>query len=395
MKNFAILVLALALYGACVPTEKDLSDYPRPSREQRGPDGNGQSADSVPARITRDVFACVVKVPAGYDWRQDSLFGNVNCALTLLKNGNPVMDLKAGKGTDIPINPGMHHIAEGRLYTEGRGVVKRDGIDFYRFEGNENIVSIFPDSTGTYTLSAVAGGGFCFRKDGEQLLRMSGGNPKSLYKDRGHIYFSYLTKTPEGTELDIVEDGEPSKVDAPEGTQILAARMLQGKQYMLYVKNGYYFISDGRKEIKHCFCQPAEYEDAELFPFAGGCGALIDKIFAQKSKSDRILLTGSRGVAYIPTGKAAYVRMNPDCRWAEVIWDRDGTIRACCSDTIIYHVDRKSFLPTGDCVWYGCGDLVFGAGDIETGRPYLWDNGRITEIDVFGYVSAVGVSLSK
>lgn len=396
MKNFLSLAAAIVLMQACIAGENDPYVYPRPAGGERGPQ-HGETADSTAPEkeIIRDVYMCVVKVPASYDWRRDTLFGSVNGKLTLLKNMKPVLDLKAGKGTDIPISPGMHHIADGHLYTEGPGIVKRDGVDYYRFEGSERIVSILPTKSGTFILSAKAGGGFCLRKDGIQEFRMSEGIPKSLYEDGGHVYFSYRKDGSDGEPLGLVEDGALRAVDTPADTRALAVRILDGKQYLLYVKNNYYYISDGEKEVKHCVCRPSEYEDAELFPFAGGCGALIDETFAQGRPFGRILLTGSRGVAFLSGGRALYVKTDPQSRWAEVNWEEDWTISACYSDTSVHRIGKKAFLPTGECVWYGKGDLVIGASDLETGKPFLWDNGEIMETDAHGYVSAVGVSLSN
>lgn len=393
MRNFIPVAVAIVLLQSCTYRGNDFCDRPRPSGGDRGP-GREEKADTLPSEAKRDVYACVVKFPQSYDWRQDSLFGNVNCKLTLYRNAEPILDLKAGRDTGIPVSPGLHHIADGHLYTEGPGVVKRDGEDFYRFAGSERMVGILPGGPGVYTLSSISGGGFCLRQDGTQVLRMGSGIPKSLYKDGGHVYFSYLTGGPQDRSLNLVEDGVPRPVDFGPGERPLAVRMLEGKRYLLYIKDDHYFISDGRKEVRHCVCRPSEYEDAELFPFADGCGALVDKTFGT-GKGSRILLTGSRGVAFISGGKASYVRMNPQCRWAEVVWEMDGTVTACCSDTTVFRIDRDAFLPADDCVWYGRGDLVLGMSDLSSGRPFLWDNGESLEIDAFGYISAVSVSLSR
>ena len=154
------------------------------------------------------VYVSAVTVPDNYDWRRDSSYGSVAGELLLLKNGIPQFSTVAGAGSLIDISPDTHHLMGGHIYTEYTSsdgtVICRDGKPLLRYPQRERLKGFLIKSADIYTLGrSLDGEGFCYRRNGEVLLRQDSGSifgdftntaygrNGALYMDAGSVCFCF------------------------------------------------------------------------------------------------------------------------------------------------------------------------------------------------------------
>jgi len=232
-------------------------------------DGGGGS--STPVLMDTSVFVTAVEFPEGYDWRRDSSYGAVSGSLALYRDGERILSLPAGPGCRASLDPDLHHLVDGHLYTEscigGETVIAVDGTDLFSYPGREFLCGLLIEGTDVYTLGQNrSGSGFSLRRNGEELFSSSNGtvsshisdNPQypggALYRDGGHLYFSYCRPLAEGSASRlwfIVEDGRETAVDVDtEGMYDI--RVQDGEIRILPRANGYQWerwsYTDGRWE---------------------------------------------------------------------------------------------------------------------------------------------------
>lgn len=219
------LACTAALLAACQPfgwegfhldrarrdTEKPYVPQPRDSSTTGG---GGTEA----VRTETAVYVSAVVFPRGYDWERDTSWQSVDKTLVLLRNGVGVLSLPAGPGTEIGTDPDMHRILDGRLYsdysTPTETVVRRDGVELFRFEGREHFLSFQLWDGHIHTLGRNRNGsGFAYRVDGKAVFRQDRGSPiGSLQRDGNTVCFAYE----QGTARYLYADGRTTALSLPE-----------------------------------------------------------------------------------------------------------------------------------------------------------------------------------
>ena len=187
MKNFILLAAAVPLLLCSCSKNNSLS----------GLGHRTQPKTPEPVRDT-SVYVSAVIVPDEYDWHRDTACGAASCSLVLIKDGVPCLSIPTGAAAEVSTDPDTHHLLEGHLYTE-----------------------LLVDSTGVYTLGRNRDSdGFCFRRNGESLLRQdtglvfgdfsrsSYGRTGALYRDGGAVCFCFRNSS----SCYVVRDGIPSPV---------------------------------------------------------------------------------------------------------------------------------------------------------------------------------------
>lgn len=229
MTMLALAIVVVASFCGCDKVTDGRSKY-----SALGYGGWGQPADDggggPSARRDTTILVSGVVFKDGYDWRSDTLYKKADGYLVLLRNGEPVLSLKAGSGNGISLDPDMHHLIGGHLYTEYAGtdktIIGMDGDILFSYYGREMLCGLLVEGKDVYTLGADRGGdGFTLRKNGTEMLSRREGkvlgrmseNPAypggALYRDRGHLCFCYSRKPASGggdTECVMVIDGEES-----------------------------------------------------------------------------------------------------------------------------------------------------------------------------------------
>ena len=129
------------LLAAC-----QLLDPPLSLGEPREQHGTVVPSDPVPAEPDTSLFVTALCFPPSYDWRKDSLYGRVECTIKLFRNGEEVLSVPAGQGTQVGASQDAHHVVEGHLYTEFQGagvtVLCLDGEQVASWEGAERLCGL-------------------------------------------------------------------------------------------------------------------------------------------------------------------------------------------------------------------------------------------------------------
>ena len=209
---FAMLLAALA----CTPEYFSLN--PNVSRnavlgESGGHSGSSDSSAVIPPPAAdTSVLVSAVEFPEDYDWQRDTAFGQVSGKILLLRGGVRILEIPAGADGKASLDPDMHHLVDGHLYTEysdGTGTyISRDGERLFTFEGREYLRGLLHMDGHLYTLSQRRDGkGFLLRQDGEVLLDKDAGivlksfrdypdrQSGALYENEGKVCFHYSRGT--------------------------------------------------------------------------------------------------------------------------------------------------------------------------------------------------------
>ena len=209
---FPFALAAFAVIAACTPETFTLN--PVISRNYAlgpGPhSGSGGDSTAVLPPAVRDtsVLVSAVEFPEDYDWRRDTAFGQVAGKVLLFRNGDRILEIPAGATGKASVDPDMHHLVDGHLYTEytdgAHTYVSRDGDPLYTFDGKEYLRGLLPLNGKLYTLSQRKDGkGFVLRCDGQTLLDKDSGlilksfrdypdrQSGALYENEGKVCFHY------------------------------------------------------------------------------------------------------------------------------------------------------------------------------------------------------------
>ena len=319
MKNFvtATLIAVIVYVPSCSRMRADL--HFGKSRRENDPGlvnprqyhGSGQTPDG------KTVYASGIDYPEGYDWVRDTAYGKVKCKIVLFAGKERLRSIEAGPGQEVSPDPDMFRIRLGHIYTdystETETVIRKDGIELFRYPGRESLKGFLIVGDNIHTLGeSRSGKGFTYRIDGKCILeRKEGkivgqmGNPAyeggALYEDEGHVYFSYTGASLDKTELFVVKDGESSRVGIAENTtEVFDCRIRDGKMYRIEnrgeaVGNPYIICGESVK-----FC--ARYINGKRIAFA--C---------------RILRSGDNFLA------GGYYNYD-DSRILRALWDKNGIV---------------------------------------------------------------------
>jgi len=263
MRNFLLILCLAALPAACTLLD-DAGGTKSRARTLRTPGERPSRKDPGQGAKTADtvLWCSAVRFPDDYDWQQDSAYGNASFELLLYRDFSPVLALPSGPQACFSPDPDRHHILSGHLYTElitgGDTRIGRDGEELFRFDGREYLVGLLEDGQDLYTLwRPVHGGGFCFRKNGDLLLKRSDGIPYgslsdpsyapsgALYRDADDIVFCFRAGHTLQEEIYVVRDGKESALRRIKG-RVLDVRIRNRLPCLLQPDSRECSMSEGR-----------------------------------------------------------------------------------------------------------------------------------------------------
>ena len=217
---------AAALLAACQPSgwesfqlERYRMDTEKPPvRRERDTTALVEIGDALVKETA--VYLSAVVFPEGYDWVRDTSYREVEKTLVLLRNGVRVLSLPAGPGTEIGTDPDMHRIRDGQLYSDystvTETVVRRGGVELFRFAGREHFVSFHVWNGQVHTLGRRRdGNGFAYRVDGKVVYARERGVPVGrLHRDGEAVCFAF-----EDDACYFFVDGKLTQIPPPAGTR--------------------------------------------------------------------------------------------------------------------------------------------------------------------------------
>lgn len=160
-----------------------------------------------PGKSSHSLYCSAFVYPDGYDWRKDSLAGDVPVKLMLFDRKDTLLSLDVGGEYLVGADADMHRIIGGALYcdfsTSTQTVVSRNGIEIFRYDGRECMTGFALRGSDVYTLgSARSGSGWSFRKNGELILgRETGAVMGGLYEDGDSLCFAFYEPITSGFKV--------------------------------------------------------------------------------------------------------------------------------------------------------------------------------------------------
>lgn len=197
-----------------------------------------------------------IEYPPGYDWRRDTGYGTVECRLFLMRNGRRIFETDVGFAHELSSDSDMSRCIGGHVYsdysTAGETVIKKDGIEMFRYPGREMILGfLMPDGKAVHTIGAPREGeGWTYRINGVITASSETGFPVTeLYIDAGMPTFGYRVHADDFYGLEdgchIFQNGQKLKVPPPgPDSEIADFRLFRNTLYVLFTDDeGKPFIS--------------------------------------------------------------------------------------------------------------------------------------------------------
>lgn len=158
---------------------------------------NGGGTESPDVTETKSLYVTGIEYPPDYNWLPEVGGGSIEANMFLMKDGRRIVEIMVGEKYHVSSDIDMHRQIGEHLYTDystdEETIIKKDGIEIFRYPDREMIYSMLVDGDDVYTLgSPRSGSGFTCRCNGRVLVSKGSANIKSaLYNDDGHIVFAY------------------------------------------------------------------------------------------------------------------------------------------------------------------------------------------------------------
>ena len=374
-----------------------------------GSGGGDSTAVIPPPRKDTSVLVSAVEFPEDYDWQRDTAFGQVSGKVLLLRNGDRILEIPAGVSGKASIDPDMHHLVDGHLYTEytdgSRSFVSRDGESLYAFEGREYLRGLLNMDGHLYTLSQRRNGkGFVLRRDGEPLMDKDAGTvlksfrdypdrqSGALYENEGKVCFHYCRGTGSERVWYSVQDLTESQIYVYDG-ELLDARYFGDDLCVVSTLDG--------RGLQMTIGKRQNIVQKAANPKLGGVSLI---------KSGHEVLAIGR-ISYIKPGKTA----SQTCVWSssgvqayvdgayKFLVDADknifmyGSSDGSGTEVVNSRCERVSSI--GGMVPYSRRVAAMYGGQMyltltpadSSGRTVLWSRGKETEMTINGFLTDIDV----
>lgn len=350
------------------------------------------------------VYVTAVEYPDGYDWRTDREKGSVKCSLVVYADDVPMMKVAAGDEYEVSADPDMHRMVDGHLYTdystELETVIKKDGKEVVRYEGREMICGLLVDGDDIYTLGHPRhGDGFTYRRNGRILLeRTAGRSFPDLYTDGGSMCFAFME--PIESQTDTIEryyhvrDGDVTQVAVREDVRKVWD-VISHKGEIIYLASvtGVSVPVLFRSGSMHALDMPPSSEMLTCRLVADDGAFCLEGLYARKGKQLTSGLWDAQGKASL---------FDEGMTVASVCMNGDGV---CCVlngsqerlKGIIYRCGETYYMPSGYASVGSCpaavadGILHVGLSSLSGGRPVVWKDGKVNQLDINGFISTICV----
>lgn len=349
------------------------------------------------------VYVTAVEYPDGYDWRIDEGKGSVKCSLVVYADDVPMMKIPAGDAYEVSSDPDMHRIADGHLFTDystdSETVIKKDGKEVLRYPGREMIYGLIVENGDIFTLGHPRHGeGFAFRRNGEVVLgRSSGHSFAGLYKDEGSICFAFAEKIEsQGDTLERyyhVKNGEVTQAAVREDVRkVWDIISYDGEIIYLASVVGISSPVLFRSGSMHALEMPSSAKMLACRLLADDGYICIEGLHSVSGSAvTGGLWDGQGGARFFDEGMtAASVCMNGD----GICCVLNGTAER--PDGIIYRCGEMFLMPSGYAAVGNApaaADGIFhvGLSSLSGGKPVIWKDGILKELDLNGFISNICV----
>ena len=386
MKSFVPVIFVLFL-SACGLGQVEVGTHSAEDGIWYGP--------SYGRHMSGTVYAVGVDYPDGYDWRADAEKGKVKCALVMFADGIPVLRIPAGDIHEVSTDNSRCRIRNGCLYTDYTDgvttVLKRDGKEYARYDGAEEIMCLEVFSEEVHSLSRQEGGtGFVYRVDGEIVLERADADVYphlAEYDDSVRFCFSQECMTEEGAQLrhyqvargtvkQVTGLNEVSKVwdmKVYEGRVVALASFPEKEPVLVYEDRQEHAWYLGRQDMVSCgFCSTRRL-----------CVCVRCR-YSDEGRMSDILWMGEDIWTVYQFGRTLSSVWADDDVCCAVINPADGHVGSICCGA------RSDDMPVGysvcsrECMVRKDGTVHVGLSSGRDVPPLIWSDGEAREIDING-----------
>lgn len=372
-----------------------LLDPPLSMGEPRQEHGSVPAETPVSAEPDTSLFVTAICFPLSYDWHKDSLYGRVGCTLKMFRNGEEVLALQAGPGTQVSTSLDGHHLIDGRLYTEFSGPggtsVWRDGELIASWQGTERLCGLLEKQGVLHSLGAGPGG-LVYRRAGAEILRVADGEPfggfrqegygqtGALYQQDSTVCFCFLSSRDGTRKVFVSRNGEPSAVLGARDAKVLDARLIDGVPAVFFCRGSDSYLAVGSQEWSMTYLGGMIWDCASVIVLDGQ-PAVLGR-YRYTSGSAPVWCIGRPNMSMTISGKPSYFYIKDG---SEVLSVSEGG-----------EIPDGCYFPSRDCACLspdGSLTMALTPKDISA-RPYVLCGGEAREYPVHGFLTSVSYHIT-
>lgn len=339
--------------------------------------------------------------PEGYDWRADPERGEVKCSLVVFRENVPVLKVPVGYDYLVSPDPDMHRIIDGHLYTdfstEASTVIKRDGKQLFSYPKPEMICDFQVSGDQIHTLGhSRSGHGFSYRIDGEIVLeRDSGYTFERITYEDSTISFAFaepITSVAGVVErYYVMRGGKIEQVALRDDIKkVWDVVFHQGEIHYLASLTGVQGPVLVSGQQMKALSMPSSFQLISCRIAVLSDGICVEGILSDRSQLYSVFWTSKGIYQLFPKG----MTFSASCLGDDRV---HYALNPATSDAagLIYRGGESHDMPSGySCMGqmamdFSSGILSVGLSSLSGGRPVLWVDGQIKEMDVNGYICCV------
>lgn len=389
------LIIAAAITVSCSLNELNISEKPSRNDIWQNPTF-GNDSSNVDKKIC---YMTAFDYPDNYNWRSDIENGDIKCSLIVFANDVPVMKIPVGNEYCVSSDPDMHRVIGGHLYTDystdHETVIKKDGKEIFRYEGRERILDMTVSGQDILSLGCPRrGDGLIFRRNGIAEFQKENAAPLGkiqITKDVISFAYREIVQAADKTleRYWIFQDGQSIQVAVREDIRKVWDIILhEEKICYLAEMTGIDQPILVRGEKLNALDIPSE-ADVKT-------GRMLS---AGNSISTELIYTNNQ--VYYSSGiwidSEPYILFNPGvtisgiCTWDKGIYcmlnsgnvNGGGTIFRCGESM---NAPDGYTMMGNNPICATDGILRIGLSSLTGGKPIIWKDGLISEVDINGYI---------
>ncbi len=373
--------------------------------QEVNPDGGiwgGQVGDNGGTGALQQIcYMTALDYRSGYNWLADQERGSVKCSLIVYADGRQIMKVPVGEEYEVGSDPDMHRIINGHLYTDystvDQTVIKRDGIQMFRYPGRESICGMRVSGEDIYTVGQNRSGeGFSYRKNGEVLMSRDAGGvigsvntghddmPFAFYETiksaEGNISRYYISRGGKVSQVAVRDDIQKVwDIMCGEDTETYVASLVGVASPVMFVGGSMVLLTLPKKAVllSASLYGSVENPGVELLYSSGSA------IYSMLWQDGKTLVTFPKGrtissVSVLDEGLCCAVNSSSS--------SAAGLIYRCGE---LHDMPEGYSCVGGDAICMVNGILNVGLSSRKGGEALIWKDGEVQALDINGYISSI------
>lgn len=364
--------------------------------QQTGDKWRGEISTNVSRTI---VYTTAVTYPEGYDWLKDAERASVKAYIQVFEDGVPRNRVKISDFNHVSSDPDMHRVIAGNLYTdfstETETIIKKNGLELFRYQGRERIVHMFIQGADVYTLGEVREGGrIICRRNGEIVFeKKSAVLVREPYQDNGQWCYTYRLSsgTQRGGLTYLCVDSVEQLIEVPTGfVELWDVCRHDGELHQIVYgrnKSSPSVLSDGRymelpSEVGRYYLDSfIFFHQDELYVESVCSSSSRFFITIWSEKNGELKFDADMDVSSVYNGEEdLYYVVNSSA---------DGTPGFVMRNEESFELPPDYYCIKNDVVLLENGVFYVGLSSRKMQKPLLWKDGNLDTLDINGYITSI------